>query len=154
MQIKNKALIYIYLPIHIKALADGLYSLATNPTTNPKATPTIVRMTSRLVLTTSKHFIFVPDRYVYWAWSGRHTYSKWGRRSESLNTEFEIVSSKSVFIMNHKNVIGGSRFSGGGVCNLETSLFFFWFFFFFVNLDSLSFRKLTDSLECFWTCFC
>lgn len=63
MQIKNKALIYIYLPIHIKALADGLYSLATNPTTNPKATPTIVKITSRLVLTTSKHFIFAPDMF-------------------------------------------------------------------------------------------
>lgn len=54
---------YIYIPIHIKALADGLNSLARNPTANPKATPTMVKMTSRLVLTTSKHFIFAPDMY-------------------------------------------------------------------------------------------
>lgn len=54
---------YIYLPIHIKALADGLNSLARNPTANPKATPTMVKMTSRLVLTTSKHFIFAPDMF-------------------------------------------------------------------------------------------
>lgn len=60
---KKQSLKNIYLPIHIKALADGLYSLATNPTTNPKATPTIVRMTSRLVLTTSKHFIFAPGMF-------------------------------------------------------------------------------------------
>lgn len=56
----------------------------------------MVKMTSRLVLTTSKHFIFAPDMYYEPAAADTHTYSKGGRRSESLNmnTEFEIVSSK------------------------------------------------------------
>lgn len=157
MQIKNKALkIYTYLSTSKHLLTDCTPLLQTRPQIQKQPPP-------------------LSEWPVDWSWlhpntsfspltcllnmkRPTHLYSKWGRRSESLNTEFEIVSSKSVFIMNHKNVIGGSRFSrGDGMLRyLETSLFFgfFLFLFFCVNLDSLSFRKLIDSLECFRTCFC